>query len=42
MKKYIVEFLDNGIQYTILTFTDFTIAMRFYSRIRRREWARIS
>ena len=36
-----VEYLENGIHYTIKTFTDFTIAVSFYNRIRRREWARM-
>ncbi len=42
MKKYIVEYLENGITYTMVTFTDFTMAIAFYNRIRRREWARLS
>lgn len=42
MKKYIVEYLENGINYEIKTFTDFTMAMSFYNKIRRREWARLS
>lgn len=42
MKKYIVEYLENGITYTMVTFADFTMAIDFYNRIRRREWARIS
>lgn len=42
MKKYIVEYLENGVNYTIKSFTDFTIATDFYNRIRRREWARLS
>lgn len=42
MKKCIVEYLENGSSYVIRTFTDFTIAMDFYNRIRKREWARLS
>lgn len=42
MKKYIVEYLENGIKYQMQTFTDFTIAVAFYNKIRKREWARIS
>lgn len=42
MKKYIVEYLENGISYKIATFTDFTMAMSFYNRIRESEWARLS
>ena len=42
MKKYTVEYMDNGINYTIKTFTDFIMAMDFYNRIRRKEWARLS
>lgn len=42
MKKYIVEYLENGNKYSMQVFTDFTVAMAFYSRIRRREWARLS
>lgn len=42
MKKYIVEYLENGMTYTVKTFTDYTMAAMFYSRIRRKEWARIS
>lgn len=41
MKKYTVEYLENGLTYTIKMFTDFTMAMDFYNRIRRREWARM-
>lgn len=41
MKKYIVEYLENGIHYRMIAFSDFTTAMIFYNRIRRREWARI-
>ena len=40
--KYVVEYMENGIHYTVVTFTDFSKAMSFYSRIRKREWARIS
>lgn len=42
MKRYIVEYLENGINYNREVFTDYTEAMRFYNRIRRREWARMS
>lgn len=42
MTKYTVEYLENGIDYTIKSFTDYTLAMAFYNRIRRREWARLS
>lgn len=42
MKKYIVEYLENGNKYNTRAFTDYTEAMRFYSYIRRSEWARIS
>lgn len=41
MKKYIVEYLDNGIKYDIKVFTEYGEAIRFYNRIRRREWARM-
>lgn len=42
MKKYTVEYMENGISYTIKTFTDFTMAMDFYNRIRRKEWTRLT
>jgi len=42
MKKYIVEYLENGIIYTVKTFTDYAMATTFYNRIRRNEWARMS
>lgn len=42
MKKYIVEYLENGIKYSRKVFTDYTDAIKFYNRIRRNEWARIS
>lgn len=42
MKKYVVEYMNNGSQYTVETFTDFTMAIAFYNRISKREWARIS
>lgn len=42
MKRYIVEYLENGIKYSTKVFTDYTEAMIFYNRIRRREWARMS
>lgn len=42
MKKYYVEYLENGINYGIKVFTDYTMAMSFYNRIRKREWARLS
>lgn len=42
MKKYVVEYLENGIRYNRKVFTDYTEAMRFYNHIRRSEWARIS
>lgn len=42
MKKYTVEYFENGITYAIKTFTDFTMALDFYNRIRRKEWARMS
>lgn len=42
MKKYIVEYMENGNRYDMKVFTDFTIAMAFYNRIRKREWARLS
>lgn len=42
MKKYIVEYLDNGKDYTVKAFTDYIMAMDFYNRIRRKEWARLS
>ncbi len=42
MKKYIVEYLENGITYTVESFTDYEMATTFYNRIRRREWARMS
>ena len=42
MKKYMVEYLENGITYTIKTFTDFGMAIAFYNHIRRKEWARLS
>lgn len=41
MMKYIVEYMDNGNKYDVKTFTDFTMAMSFYNRIRKREWARM-
>lgn len=40
--KYSVEYLENGIDYTVKFFTDFTMAIDFYNRIRRKEWARLS
>lgn len=42
MKKYIVEYTENGKRYHIKSFTDYLDAMRFYNIIRRREWARMS
>lgn len=42
MKKYIVEYLENGIKYDVKTFTDYSMAVSFYNRIRRKEWARLS
>lgn len=42
MKKYIVEYLENGTIYTIKTFTDYSMANIFYNRVRRNEWARMS
>ncbi len=42
MKKYVVEYMDNGSNYFIKTFTDFTMAMDFYNRIRRKEWTRLT
>lgn len=42
MKKYIVEYLVNGSEYNLKTFTDYETAMNFYNRVRRREWARLS
>ena len=42
MKKYVVEYMENGSSYMIRSFTDFMMAMDFYHRIRRREWARLS
>lgn len=41
MTRYIVEFLENGNIYSIKTFTDYSVAVAFYNRIRRREWARL-
>lgn len=41
MKKYTVEYLENGNIYAIQSFTDYSMAMSFYNRIRRREWARL-
>lgn len=38
MKKYIVEYLENDINYEIRTFTDFTMAMSFYNKIRGRDY----
>lgn len=40
--KYVVEYLYNGIDYTIKVFTDYTMAINFYNLIRRQEWARLS
>lgn len=42
MRKYIVEYLENGNDYTMKAFTDYCMALEFYNRIRRREWARLS
>lgn len=42
MKKYIVEYLENGNKYGREVFTDYTEALKFYNRIRKREWARMS
>lgn len=42
MKKYVVEYMSDGISYAIRTFTDFAMAMDFYNRIRKKEWARLS
>lgn len=42
MKKYFVEYLKNGSQYTLEVFNDFSMAIAFYNRISKREWARIS
>lgn len=42
MKNYIVEYLENGIHYSIKKFTDYTMAIEFYNRIHKRNWARIS
>lgn len=42
MKQYIVEYMKNGNTYDKETFTDYIEALRFYNRIRRREWARLS
>ncbi|WP_313183808.1 hypothetical protein [Lacrimispora sp.] len=42
MKKYIVEYLENGITYSVKTFIDYEMATTFYNRIREREWARMS
>lgn len=42
MKKYIVEYLENGNKYERKVFTDYIEALRFYNHIRRKEWARIS
>lgn len=42
MKKYFVEYLENGNKYDVKTFTDYSMAIDFYNRIRKREWARLS
>lgn len=42
MKKYIVEYLDNGIEYNMKSFTNYELALAFYNKVRRREWARLS
>ncbi len=42
MKKYIVEYLENGINYNMKVFTNYEEAMKFYTYIHRREWARMS
>lgn len=42
MKKYIVEYLENGIIYAVKTFIDYEMATAFYNSIRKREWARMS
>lgn len=42
MKKYRVEYLKNGNEYDVKVFTDYGMAMSFYSRIRKKEWARLS
>lgn len=42
MKKYVVEYLNNGITYDIKIFFDYAEAIAFYNRIRRREWARMA
>lgn len=41
MRKYIVEYMDNGNKYDVKTFVDFTEATSFYNKVRRREWARM-
>lgn len=41
MKKYIVEYLENGNQYKQKVFIKFDAAMCFYNNIRKKEWARI-
>lgn len=42
MKKYIVEYLENGNKYVREVFIDYTETLKFYNRIRKREWARMS
>lgn len=42
MKKYTVEYLENGKEYTVKSFTDYMMALGFYNRICKREWARLS
>lgn len=41
MKKYIVEFMENGNKYNMEVFTDYNKAMKFYNYIRKSEWARM-
>lgn len=41
MKKYTVEYMDNGINYTVKTFADFASALKFYNCVCRKEWARL-
>lgn len=41
MKKYFVEYMENGNKYRREVFTDYIEAMRFYNCVRRKEWARL-
>lgn len=42
MKKYVVEYMENGNVYNQKVFTDYESAIGFYNRIKKKEWARLS